>query len=389
MKFSLKVAWRFLTSNKAQSFLIMLGIGVGIAVQLFISLLIDGLQQDLINTTIGTSPHVIISSTDDKRIIFNEDEIKGIIRNNDLGIIKKINYTIQSPSIVNINDKNVSVFVRGFNLDSADEIYQISERIIEGNMPLNEGEVLIGVGFSKEQNVNIGDEITLLNFEDGFLRNTATISGIFDFRITNLNNSWVIADINTARKFYNIESGVNIIEFQITEVFEADALSDKLQSELREYNLKIENWKQQNEDLLSGLMGQSVSSLIIQIFVVIAVALGIASVLIITVLQKSKQIGILKAMGTNNKQASFIFLLQGLFLGIGGAIIGIIIGMLLILSFSVFAMDTSGEAIVNIDFRFRYLIISFIIAVGSAVISSVFPARRSSKLDPVEVIRNG
>lgn len=153
--------------------------------------------------------------------------------------------------------------------------------------------------------------------------------------------------------------------------------------------VKFDNWKVQNEQLLSGLSGQTTSSLIIQIFVVISVVLGIASVLAITVLQKSRQIGIMKAMGITDKISSQVFLFQGFMLGILGGILGILFGLGLLWSFSQFALKADGTPVVPIFINFGFIGLSGLIAVIASTLASIIPAIKSRKLSPIEVIKNG
>ena len=152
--------------------------------------------------------------------------------------------------------------------------------------------------------------------------------------------------------------------------------------------VSVTNWKEQNQSLLSGLQGQSISSLMIQVFVLVSVVLGIASVLAITVMQKSRQIGILKAMGINNTKASFIFLIEGVILGIFGAIVGIGLGLGLSFAFTTFAVNADGTPVVALYIDYGFIAISGCIAVISCIIASLIPAVRSSKLNPIDIIRN-
>ena len=181
------------------------------------------------------------------------------------------------------------------------------------------------------------------------------------------------------------------IEIQIgpDEVFEADLISEKLTPILNDPELELTNWKVQNASLLSGLNGQSVSSYMIQFFVVVSVVLGIASVLAISVLQKSKQIGILKAMGIKTRQSSLIFLFQGLILGLIGGILGLIIGLGLSISFTIFAVRPDGSPVVPLFIDRNFLLLSFGLAVVASTLAALVPARKSARLDPIEVIRNG
>ena len=194
---------------------------------------------------------------------------------------------------------------------------------------------------------------------------------------------------------YHSETRMKILHgnlFYITDSFFALNKSKKEYS-VEEWSSKREirerNWKEQNEQLLSGLTGQSVSSYMIQVFVLLAVLLGIASVLAISVVQKSKQLGILKAMGIKDRTASLIFLFQGFMLGVIGSLLGIGLGIGLSYAFSVFVKNPDGTALVPFFLDIQFIVISFVIAVIATTVAAFIPAKNSSKLNPIEVIKNG
>ena len=139
--------------------------------------------------------------------------------------------------------------------------------------------------------------------------------------------------------------------------------------------------------MLTGLKGQSASSYTIQVFVVLSVIVAIASILAITVMQKTKQIGILKAMGITDKQASRIFIIQGGLLGIIGAIFGAVIGIGLFKTFTVFVKNSDGSSLISGSININFVILSLVIAIVACIISSIIPARKSLKLNPVEAIK--
>jgi lipoprotein-releasing system permease protein len=167
-----------------------------------------------------------------------------------------------------------------------------------------------------------------------------------------------------------------------------DEIAAKITTALGNDNIKVDNWKAQNEQLLSGLQGQSISSIMIQVFVLISVVLGIASVLVITVIQKSRQIGILKAMGIKNSSTSYIFLFEGLILGFFGAILGILFGLGLAFAFTKFALNPDGTPVIALYISYPFIAISGLIAIGSSILAALMPAIRSSKLNPIDIIRN-
>ena len=275
--------------------------------------------------------------------------------------------------------------MRGFNLESSDDIYKFKDGLIEGTLP-STNEIILGKELMDEAKLSIGDKIEILT-PLGKTKEVI-ISGKYDLKVSSLNRSWVVSNLELVQDIFDYPNEVTSIEMQVEDVFSADVTSNSITS-IVPSNLKVENWKAQNESLLSGLNGQSISSLMIQIFVLVSVILGIASVLAISVLQKSKQLGILKAMGIKNRIASLIFLFQGLILGVFGAILGVGLGLGLAVAFTKFAVKADGTPVIALFIDPNFIVISGIIAVFSATIASLIPASRSSKLDPMEVIKNG
>lgn len=382
MRFAFKVAWRFLKSNKGQTILITLGIAIGVSVQVFIGSLITGLQKSLINKTIGNSSQITLTSNKDDKEIEDWKNILKTINNTD-SRIKYISPVEDSSAFIKYGDKTEPILLRAFQLESANKIYNINNKIYDGRKPKNDTEILIGKDLSKELKIKLGDKVQVIT--PNGTKTELTVSGMYDLKVSNINKSWVITRLNAT------QSNITSIEMKLDnkDIFSADVIAKKLTNKLSDNSLKVENWKSQNEELLSGLKGQSSSSIMIQVFVLIAVVLGIASVLAITVLQKSKQIGILKAMGVKDRVASLIFLSEGFILGILGALLGVGLGLGLTFSFTKFALNTDGTPIVPLYIDYKFIVFSGFIAIASATLASLIPARRSSKLNPIEVIKNG
>lgn len=385
MKLPFKIALRFLKSSKGQTLLIALGIAIGVSVQIFIGSLIQGLQKSLVDTTIGNQPQVSITSVSEDKLILDYEDILSSIEESEDQVIN-LSVAADGPALINHEEDTYSILVRGFDIDESDALYNIKESVVEGNLPENDYEVLIGIDLQNESGIGIGDEIEVVaNFGE---THTFTVTGIFNLGVSSLNTSWTITTLPTAQDMFAFEDGVTSIDMQVTDVFAADAVAASIKGSLSSEDLVVDNWKDQNEDLLSGLNGQSVSSIMIQVFVMISVLLGIASILAITVVQKSRQIGILKAMGIRDKTSSLIFLFQGLLLGVAGAVLGVLLGLLLAFTFTKFALNPDGTPVVPLFIDPLFIALSAFIAVIASVVAALIPARKSSRLDPIEVIRN-
>ncbi len=382
-----KIALQFLKKSRAQTLLIIIGLGIGIAVQIFVGALLQNLQTGFLESIVNKSPHVTVVPEKDQLAISDWEVLVEEISSVDG--VKLVGVTADSPAQALMHNKSANILVRGLSKELSDKIYQIPDSIYKGKLPILKTEVLIGRQLSEEYKLTIGDRLVLAVVK-GFETNIQnfTITGLFDLDNPSLNNLWVITTLEGSQKFFELGNNITAIETQIDDVFAADVISDDIVKKLNNDKIIVENWKDKNPDFFSAVSAQNASSIMIQTFVLMSVIIGIASVLSITVIQKSRQIGILKAMGIKDRQAGLIFMFQGLFIGLGGAIFGLTLGAFLFYGF-IQAISSSGNSFLSADFNLDFMIASAVIAVLSSVGASVIPALKSRKLNPIEVIRNG
>lgn len=387
MRLSFKVALRFLSSSKAQTFLIALGIGIGISVQIFIGALIEGLQVSLIDATIGSASHLTLANPEKNESVKDTPNLLKNLIPNENGI-KVVSENLTQGGFIKLDDDFTQVLIRGFDIKKANEIYKFSDALRPKSILPKGNEVLIGKVIADDNKIVIGDTITLASPQGNTV--AVLVSGVFDLKVDAINSSWVIGDLTLVRELFKYEaSEVTSIEMQVFEPFEVETTALALEQNPLLSPYKLSTWKEANAQLLSGLMGQSTSSYMIQVFVIISVVLGIASVLAITVLQKSRQLGILKAMGITNFNASLVFLFQGLLLGVLGGFLGLLIGIGLLYAFQTFALNPDGTPVVPVIINWRFMTFSGLLAVFACTLAAIIPARKSKKLSPIEVIRNG
>ena len=382
---SLKIAVRFLKYGGAQTALIVIGIAVAVSIQLFIGLLIDSLQKTLVDRTVGNSPQITITSSKDIATIREWRLLIDRIQQN--GAIRAIAVSASGNAFVESGNRNLPVFVRGFDFEGIDSIYNVSNSLYEGRRYESSREVLVGKELKEELDIRIGDKLPVI-LPSG-TNSTYTVSGFYDLGVASINKTWLLANLDTAQRLFGYGERVTSIEMTVERVFEADKIAHQLENQLGNDNLKIENWKAQNEELLSGLEGQRMSSVIIQAVIILSVVIAISSVLAITVLQKSREIGILKAMGIKDLQASLIFIYQGLLVGLLGSTLGIMLGLGLLYGFNSFTIRPDGSSLVDLYIDYNFIARSWLIALLASTLAGILPARRSQKLTPVEVIREG
>lgn len=403
MIYELKIALRFLKSGRTQTIFIILGIAIGVSVQIFLGSLITSLQQSLVDRTIGNSSQITITSKDDDTTValLNQTAGETLLRGNytslEKGIsnwsiivdelnkdtnVKAVSPTVQGTGLVRSSGKNKSVQIKGIQFDKADEIYAISTGLVSGQASLSGNTILIGTTLAQDLGISTGGYFNLLLPNGGSVQ--MIVGGIFDLNNEAVNGSLVFMDLSRAQKIFDKGSSISLIETQIKDPFIADEVAVTWQNRLGD--VKIDNWKEQNKQLLSALSSQSSSSYTIQFFVIMAVTFGISSVLAVSVVQKSKEIGILKAMGATKKSASRIFLLQGLILGGLGSVAGCGMGVVLL---TVFQFFNSGPGSFVIQYQLSSILIIVLISIVAGALASVIPARRSANLNPMEAIKNG
>jgi lipoprotein-releasing system permease protein len=380
-----KIAVRFLTHGRTQSILILVGIAIAISIQIFVGLLIDSLQRTLVDRTIGNSPHITISSSTDvstirrwQQIAYEAEQTKQV---------KALSPSATGNAFIEKENRDLPVLVRGFPFSSADRIYNIRNAIYDGKEYSSRLEVLVGRELREELELDVGDKIVLSLPRGGKV--TLTISGFYDLGVSSINKAWIFTHLDTAQDIFDFGDRVTSIEMTIEDIFQADTVASQLEQNLNNDEVVIENWKDQNPELLSGLEGQRISSAIIQIVIIASVVIAIASVLAISVLQKSPEIGILKAMGINDFNASLIFIYEGFLLGLVGSLAGLVLGIGLLYAFVFFTTSPDGTTLIDLYLDYGFIVRSWLIALTASTMAGVIPARKSLKLNPIDVIREG
>ena len=189
--------------------------------------------------------------------------------------------------------ESVPLSVTGADAAELDTIYGLSGKLTEGSYQLDDGDALVGTRFAEEYGVWPGDEFEML-LPSGHVA-TFTVSGVFDLGQGTANERFVFVDAASAADALGMtEDEYSAVQIQLTDLFASSEVAPRLADA---FGVEAVDWQAENEELLSGLAAQSGSSAMIQVFVLVAVALGIASTLAISAVQKTRQIGILKAIG--------------------------------------------------------------------------------------------
>ena len=375
-----RIAWRFLTSSPVQSLLIATGIAVGIATQIFVGSIIVSLQESLLNTTIGSAAHITIQAIKQSDPVRFSPEMQKLVAA-DPRVKPGTAVPIRSISALYSNGTDsASLGLLGGNLKDLEGIYKLSRKTVSGHASLGSGEIMLGKDFADKFGIKAGDSISM-RFQDN-QTGSFTVSGIFDLGAAqfNLRNAFVSGGVPQNVLGWSNDQYTQV-QLQLNQPYDSVKVADQWAQQLP--GVSITEWQGQNKELLVGLQSQSMSSYMIQGFVLVAVALGIASTLAIAAVQKTRQIGILKAMGLADNSAGQVFLWQAAILGVVGSLGGILA------SFALLALFTLAPTNFTITMQPGFVAVSAMIGVAVSLLSSIIPTRATSKLDPIEVIQNG
>jgi lipoprotein-releasing system permease protein len=401
--FERRVAVRFLREGRMQTVLIIVGVAAGVAVIAYISALISGLQQNLLDKTLGAQAHISVSALDDvvtpsraptpNTTVLTETQPRVQRVRSIANWAALVPLLEQIPGIVAVSPSVVgaglalrgealrAVSLTGVDLDRYDQIVNLRAKVVDGAARLSPGEGIIGSMLAADLGVHVGDRINLVsgNFTDQF-RVTATV----DFGVRELNRRAVVLPLRAAQSLMNLPGGATSIDITLADPWAASAIAADLASR---WPYKVESWQETNTQLVSALNAQSVSTGIIRGVVMAVVILGIASVLVVSVVQKRREIGILRAMGATRGQVLRIFLLQGAIVGGLGSILGVALAVVLIYVFTAFVRDSNNLPLFVITLAPKLALQVALIATVSGVLAAIAPARRAAALDPAEAIR--
>lgn len=187
-------------------------------------------------------------------------------------------------------------------------------------------------------------------------------------------------DLKQAQSLLSLPGGITVIDLTVEDIFEAENIATQVG---RLTSLQAESWIKTNGQLMNAISAQSLSTNMIIIFVAISVAFGIASVLSVSVVQRTREIGILRATGATQRQILRVFLFQGAIFGLLGSIIGSAVSYLLVWIFNEF-----GPGLFYIPISINLLVLALLLATLTGVVAAAIPSRRAAALDPVEAIRH-
>jgi len=403
MPFEWIAAIRFLREGRMQSLFIIVAAAIGVAVIVFMSALLTGMQANLFRRVLSSQPHIVLERPKDAaralrpdgngqagaailqtplqhpNVIDQWQKVRDEMRlRSDIVAVAP---TVSGPAFVVRGATSQSVSVTGIDPEQYFRIVPLPEKIVAGTYRMSTTDVLVGQTLASELGVYLGDKLRLQAASGTVILD---IAGIVDLGSRGANQRAVYVLLATAQNLLHLTGGVSSINLTVPDPFDAETVARSVAGQT---GLEAMSWIAANNQFFLGMNAQKFTSELIRIFVGLSVAAGIASVLVVSVVQRSKEIGILRAMGGSRGQIMRVFLLQGAIVGLLGSLAGSAMATLLVLIWRLAARNPDGTPMFVLQISPSLYLLAALVATLTGLVAAVTPALRAAKMQPVEAIR--
>jgi lipoprotein-releasing system permease protein len=397
------VALRFLREGRMQSLFIIAGVAIGVAVIVFMSALLAGLQGNFIRRVLTAQAHIellpprevavpqrgrdgeheIATVQQPLQRLRSIDQWQAIVRQIAAQPGVRIVTPIASGSVLAVRgDASRAVSVLGVDPAQYFGIVTIPDKIVAGTATMGPQDVLVGTELATDLGLTVGDKLRLS--AAGGRDQILNVAGLFDLGNKGANQRTTMVPLRTAQALLGLAGGISAIEIAVHDVYAAERIAHRV-TQLT--GVQADSWIKTNAQFFTAVQAQQTSNTAIRFFVGLSVALGIASVLVVSVVQRSREIGILRATGTSRGQILRVFLLQGGLLGLGGSLAGSMIGASALALWQRFARNPDGTPLFPLELPGSLFVLAAVLATLTGVAAAVAPALRAARLDPVQAIR--
>jgi lipoprotein-releasing system permease protein len=406
MKFEFFIARRYLVKGRKSSFISIIslvsiiGITIGVAAMIIALSLINGFQTDIRNKILSSTAHIMINNLvgdglagyrpliDKIRKQFREIETAGPV--------------VFGTVLLKGNSKNASgAVLRGVDLQLIqDEGWE--KKLKAGELPLKKNEVLIGRELSRNMNLFPGDSCLIISPQPvlsptGIIPKMKRfqISGIFESGLYEVDNSTIVTNLETAQRLFNLEDKISYIQIYLKDLFQAEKIAGELR-EILPARLAVITWKDLNASLYSALeMEKTVLFFTLTLIIVVA-SLNIIAGLILLVIQKIRDIGILLSYGATPKMIKSIFFIQGSIIGILGTAVGVLLGVVFCFfanKFELIAVPAGMEEFYQLSYvPFNISPVDLMAVVLASLfisfMATLIPSRKAASVNVIDAVKN-
>ena len=385
------VSFRYLFHQRKYSFLSittlisMAGVAVGVMALIVVIAVISGFDSDLKEKITGTNAHLYIEE------IGGMKEPEAMMTK--IGAIKEIagsTPVIHGQVMLRVGDFVHGALLRGIDPEREPSVTRIQSYLVEGTFVLKEGEILLGSEVAEKFHLDVGDPLRVFSSSQT-KGETFRVGGIFHSGMYDYDLNLVFVSLADAQHLFDMKERVGGVYARLHDMYQAERVEGEIKLLLGP-SYRVRTWVDQNQNLFRALALEKAAMFMILSLIVCVACFNIASSLIMTVMEKTKDIGILKAIGSSNRSIRFIFSFQGFLIGLAGTCFGALggFGLCAILErYPIIRLPQDIYYIETLPVEIQWgdsLLIVFA-AMAISWLATLYPAWRASRLDPVEALR--
>jgi lipoprotein-releasing system permease protein len=406
MRFEVFLATRYLKAKRKQAFISVItvisvvGVMMGVMALIVVLSVMNGFREDLMGKILGVNSHLVVLSyegafLDYDRIARDTSTVEGVVATTPF---------IYSQVMVNSQGSVSGSVLRGIDTPTAGKVIKMDSMIKRGSLQsldsLHDGlpAIIVGKELSRMLAVQPGDTVTVVS-PMGKLTPVGRVpqnrkfkvTAIFDSGMYEYDATMVYISLNEAQDFLGLDNRATGVEVKVADIYKADQVAGAVSKKLG-YPYWAKDWKQMNRSLVSALKLEKIAMFVILIMIVLVGALNIISTLVMVVMEKNKDVAILRAMGATQKSIMSVFMFQGLLVGVVGTLVGLASGLglcHLLAKYKFIELPSDVYYISTLPVRVEMLDVVLVIvaAVVISFLATIYPSWHASRLDPVESLR--
>ncbi len=424
MSYELRISWRHLCSRKSQKFISLItfisigGVALGVMALIVVIAVMTGFGQNLRDKILGTNSHIVVTQAMSNGMEDYENVLEKV---KTVPQVKDAAPFILKQVMLTFGQRSSGVVIRGVDPEREANISDLQKNLTEGKLSyldhapqsaadqeagIQRKGIILGKELARNLGVYTGDILGILSPSVrmtplGIIPKIKIVEvvGIFESKMYEYDANLAFISISSAQSLFSMNNRVTGIEIKVADIDAAGKIAETIKDKLgRPYFVR--DWMQMNKNLFSALKVEKVTMFIILILIILVAAFNIISTLFMVVMDKAKDIAILKSMGATRRSIMQIFSMQGLIIGICGTALGCIAGFTIVpnlneivgfiewlFEFKAFPQDVYylDELPSQIQWFDSFLIIVFSILI--CFLASLYPAWRASRLDPVDGLR--
>ena len=407
MNFETFIAKRYLLSKHKINFITIIsfisiaGITIGVAALVIVLSVFNGFSSLVVDYLMNLDPHVRITA------ISNEGE-KNILQLNDIlntqNEIKSFSPFIEGKVLAYSKGITQVVNLKGIDKRSTDNVYLLGKNLVDGNdsnFTKNASGVFVGLQLADKLLVMSKDSLVLIspsNIEQAITQlslptsKKVFVDGIFSSKNNEYDDGYIFCSLKDAQYLFGYKNTYQGIDIKLDDISHAEKVKRALQSRIDLDNFKIETWYDFHQELYSVMQVERWTAYIILSLIIAVATFNILGSLSMSVIEKKRDIGILRSMGVNENSILKIFMFEGLLIGLIGTLIGVVIGYLVCyiqIHYNIYPLDPSQYKIDSLPMEVRFSDFFFISGASMLLsfLASLFPAKRAAKVNPINAIK--